>query len=125
LLPLCDRVFVNAAEAAALTGRDLDFAALHSAGVVEVVLTRGAGGALSSGPNGITEVPAMPASVLDTTGAGDAFLGAALASALLRGSVVDTVALRAGVAAAAISVSRAGAFAALPTVTEFAAIMRA
>jgi ribokinase len=125
LLPLCDRVFVNATEAAALAGRDLDFAALHSDGVVEVVLTRGAGGALSSGPNGITEVPAMPASVLDTTGAGDAFLGAALSSALLRGAVVDTVALRAGVAAAAISVSRAGAFAALPTVTEFAAIMRA
>jgi ribokinase len=69
-------------------------------------------------------VPAEPAAVRDTTGAGDAFLGATLASALLRRREIDAVALRAGAKAAAIAVSRPGAFAALPTLAELAGIMR-
>lgn len=118
LLGLCERVFVNEAESAALGG----IAALHAAGVGEVVVTRGAAGALVSGPAGIVEVPAEPAIVRDTTGAGDAFLGGALGSALLRGSAVDAAALRTGARAAAIAVSRVGAFASLPTLAEFATI---
>lgn len=126
LLPDCEAIFVNAAEAAALTGREAIEAArvLHDRGIAEVVVTRGAAGALVSGPGGVAEVPAEPVAVRDTTGAGDAFLGAALASALLRRSAIDAVALRAGAEAAAIAVSRTGAFAALPTAAELAAIMR-
>jgi len=122
----CEVLFVNASEARALTGREGVEAAraLNAAGVNEVVLTRGAEGALVSGPGGVVEVAAEAADVQDTTAAGDAFLGAALASALLRRSAIDAVALRAGARAAAVAVSRAGAFAALPTVEELAAIMR-
>lgn len=125
LLTECDAIFVNVAEAAALTGRDDVEAAqaLRVAGIAEVVVTRGATGAFVSGPVGVAEVAAESAVVRDTTGAGDAFLGAALASAFLRGAAIDAVALRAGARAAAITVSRAGAFAALPSVEEFAAIM--
>lgn len=119
LLGLCDRVFVNEAESAALGG----VAALHAAGVAEVVVTRGARGAAVSDRAGVVEVPAEAAAVVDTTGAGDAFLGGALASALLRGTAVDAVALAAGAKAAAVAVSRAGAFAALPTSAEFGAIL--
>ena len=120
LLAECETVFVNAAEAEAFGG----VSALHAAGVGCVVLTRGACGALVSGPGGIAEVAAAPAEVRDTTGAGDAFLGAALAAALLRGAPIDAAALRAGTLAAAIAVSRPGAFASLPTAGEFGAIMR-
>jgi ribokinase len=126
LLAACGAIFVNAAEAAARTGRDAVEAAraLHDMGIAEVVVTRGAAGAFVSGPAGVAEVPAEPVAVRDTTGAGDAFLGATLASALLRRSAIDAVALRAGAKAAAIAVSRAGAFAALPTGAELAGIMR-
>lgn len=120
LLGDCEMVFANAAEAEAFGG----VAALHAAGVATVVLTRGARGALASGPGGVAEVAAAPAAVRDTTGAGDAFLGAALAAALLRGTPVDTAALGAGAAAAALAVSRPGAFASLPTAVELGEIMR-
>jgi ribokinase len=122
----CEALFVNAGEARSLTGREGPAAAraLNAAGVNEVVLTRGAEGALVSGPGGVADVAAEPAEVRDTTAAGDAFLGGALASAFLRGAAIDATALRVGAKAAAIAVSRAGAFAALPTVAEFAAIMR-
>ncbi len=60
------------------------------------MLTLGAAGAMVSGPGGVAEVPAEAAAVRDTTGAGDAFLGGALASALLRGGALDAEALRAG-----------------------------
>jgi ribokinase len=120
LLGLCARVFVNEAEAAALGG----VAAMHAAGVTEVVVTRGGAGALVSGPEGVADVAAEAAAVRDTTGAGDTFLGASLASALLRGAPLDAAALRAGARAAAIAVAREGAFAALPTQAEFADVMR-
>lgn len=123
LLASCEAIFVNESEARELTA-GAGVVAFHAAGVAEVVVTRGAAGAFVSGPGGIAEVPAAPVAVRDTTGAGDAFLGAALASALLRRSAIDAVALRAGAKAAAIAVSRAGAFAALPTAAELAAIMR-
>lgn len=120
LVGACETVFMNAAEAEAFGG----VAAIHAAGAREVVLTRGAGGALVSGPGGVVEVAAAPATVRDTTGAGDAFLGATLASALRRRGQIDAAALGAGARAAAVAVSRAGAFAALPTVAEFGEIMR-
>lgn len=126
LLPLCDCLVVNEGEALALTGlagREAA-AAFHAAGVRWTVLTRGGQGALLSGPQGTVEVPAERAQVIDTTGAGDTFMAAALASAMGRGTMPDARALRAGARAAALTVTRRGAFAALPTAAELAAILR-
>lgn len=126
LLPLCEYLFVNGGEAIALTGLTGREAAeaFHLAGVEWTVLTRGAKGALLSGPHGMVEVPAERAEVIDTTGAGDTFMAVTLASAMGRGAMLDAEALRAGARAAALTVTRTGAFAALPTAAELAAILR-
>lgn len=125
MLPLCEQVFVNTDEALALTGLTgaAAAAALRTAGVDTVVHTLGAAGALVSGPGGVSTVPAEAALVRDTTGAGDAFLGAVLAAAFARGGAIDAVALRAGTRASAITITRAGAYPALPSVTELNAIL--
>ena len=69
-----------------------------------VVLTRGARGAVLL-PEG-EEIPAIPARVVDTTGAGDAFAGA-LAAELAAGRAIDA-ALRFATAVAGLSVEREG-----------------
>jgi len=40
-----------------------------------VIVTLGANGALCAGPDGMTHVPAFAVQPVDTTGAGDAFIG--------------------------------------------------
>lgn len=126
LLPECEMIFVNAAEAAFLTACPQERAAeaLRDVGVGTVIITLGAAGATASGPEEVVTVAAAPARVVDTTGAGDAFLGATLGSSLLRGARIDLRALEAGAQAAALTVARPGAFAALPTVAELDRIMR-
>ncbi|MFI2102000.1 ribokinase [Isoptericola sp. NPDC019693] len=80
---------------------DAVVARLRAAGVPSVVLTRGAHGALAAAADLDDEVVAVPAphvEAVDTTGAGDAFVGA-LAAELARGSgLVDAarVAVRVG-----------------------------
>jgi ribokinase len=69
-----------------------------------VVLTRGARGVVLY-PSG-EQIPAAPARVVDTTGAGDAFAGA-LAAALVEGTTMAD-ALRFATVAAATSVEREG-----------------
>jgi ribokinase len=77
-----------------------------------VVITLGAAGAVFAGPAGTAAVPGFRVSVVDTVGAGDAFVGA-LAVAL--GSGVDaTGAVRAACAAGAAATTRSGAQAGLP-----------
>jgi ribokinase len=117
--PLLDMVFVNEGEAAALGGAD----ALLAAGVGQVVLTLGAEGARLISEIGSEDVPAMPAKMVDTTGAGDCFMAVALASAALRGVGLDVRALRHGAAAASIAVSHPGTVGAFPSATEIAAIL--
>ena len=81
------------------------------AGRPAVVLTRGARGAVVATTTTRTEVPAKPARVVDTTGAGDAFCGA-LAAELAAGS--DLVgAVRLAVRAGSWAVTGAGARGAL------------
>jgi fructokinase len=79
-----------------------------------VVMTRGAEGAVALGPSGILEVPAVSVEVVDTIGAGDAYMASLISSALddpqLFGSEPALRrALRRAAITAAITVSRAGA----------------
>lgn len=90
--------------------------ALRNAGIEGVMLKLGSRGAyLSAG--GVEElVPPIPVEAVDTTAAGDAFNGA-FATALMMGkSSVESA--RFAAAAAAISVTRAGAQPAMPTLEE-------
>ncbi len=120
LWPLVDMAFLNESEAAALGGT----AGLAAAGVAGIVLTLGPGGAqLITAEGGVT-VPARPCVVVDTTGAGDCFMATALASSARRGVPLDARALRHAAAAAAITVSRPGTGAALPSVAELAVILK-
>ncbi len=66
---------------------------------------------------------AVSADVVDTTGAGDTYLGAALASVILRGTWLDTIALRHAAEAAAITVSRYGTRSAFPDESALAGIL--
>lgn len=101
----------NVPELAALLGRAVPdepgalraaAAELHAQGVRLVWVRRGAAGSLLSGPEGVTELPALPAEVRDVTGAGDAMLAAFLAA--LASGLPPAEAARHGHAAAAITV---------------------
>jgi len=99
------------AELAALTGlptktdRQLRTAArsLHDRGIEIVWVTLGAQGSLLSTTSGAEEIPALPTTVLDVTGAGDSLI-AAFCHALLDGAA-PAEAARLGHAAAALTVA--------------------
>jgi ribokinase len=114
LLPLCAVVVANAGEAEAITGLTGPAAAeaLHRAGAALAVVTLGAGGCVTASIEGLQHHLAAPARTVDTTGAGDTFCGV-LAALLLAGRPVPS-AIDAAQRAAAITVSRPGAYAALP-----------
>jgi pseudouridine kinase len=78
---------------------------LHAAGAAHVVLTRGAGGALLAGAQGVLAVPAVPCDAVDVTGAGDAVVAGTLAG-LLRGEDLPA-AVRRGMALASLTVAGA------------------
>ncbi|MDP9299236.1 MAG: ribokinase [Actinomycetota bacterium] len=80
---------------------------------VAVVETRGTEGAVIHAEGGTTRVPAPPAEIVDTTGAGDCFNGV-LAAALLE-EVPLAEATRRAVVAASLSVSTPGARDGMPT----------
>jgi len=96
LLALADPLIVNETEAANLsvTPRSL-------------VVTLGAAGARFVDSDGEGHIHALPAPVVDTTGAGDAFAGA-LAAALVTGASLED-AVQAGVIAGATAVQSLGA----------------
>jgi ribokinase len=119
-LALADYVTPNEGEAARLAGRtaedpaqlDALAAAVRAQGARHAIVTLGEGGALADGPDGGLRVPAFAVSVVDTTGAGDAFNGA-LAVALAERRPLDA-ALRFANAAAALACTRRGAQPAMP-----------
>ncbi|MFI1926466.1 MULTISPECIES: ribokinase [unclassified Streptomyces] len=119
LLAATDLLVPNEHEAATLTGRtdprEAATALLDS--VPEVVITLGASGSLyaSRGAQPLT-VPAPRVNAVDSTGAGDTFVGA-LAVALGEGRPVRE-ALAWASAAAALSVQRPGASASMPYRSE-------
>lgn len=110
---------VNEGEAAQLTGSPADvglsdlLAGLHALGPAQVVITLGARGAVASEGQGMASVPAPAVSeAVDTTGAGDCFVGA-LAVALSEGKSLAE-ACEFAVRAASLSVTRHGAIPSLP-----------
>jgi ribokinase len=130
LLALCDVLVVNEHELAvvAATGGLVDedgIAAAHETlrrrGVGAVVTTRGALGAVVTDADGVTTtLPAPPADVVDTTGAGDAFTGVLAARLSAGESLID--AARWGVVAGSLAVRATGAQDSYP---DFATVCRA
>ena len=125
IFELCDYITPNESEAATLTGypvvslEDAERAAarLLDRGVRNVILTRGAQGALVKTQSFSQNIDAFDAGpVIDTTGAGDAFNGG-LAVALSEGlSVVE--ATRFACVVAGISVTRHGTAPSMPRRAE-------
>lgn len=130
MLKLCDYLTPNESEAEGLTGMPVttlaqaeDAAdALLERGVGAVVMTLGEKGALYVDRQRSVHVPVISAGpVVETTGAGDAFNGG-FAVALSEGRAV-VEAVRFGVAAAGISVTRPGAAASSPRRDEIEALL--
>ncbi len=92
---------------------------LRRRGARAVIATLGARGAVVVDANGAHVVPARKAKVVDTTGAGDCFVGA-LAARMAAG-VPPLEAARFAVAAASLAVERPGAAPAMPTAGDVAA----
>ena len=69
-------------------------------------------------PSPVTAFPPLPANVIDTTGAGDAFNGALAASLAARPEAAFAEHVRYAVHYAALSTERAGAAASMPRDAE-------
>jgi len=116
-----DHLIVNESEAALLVGataRDVaadagaTIAALRRAGFARITLTLGAAGAIHCSGGRLRRAAAPRVAVVDTTAAGDAFIGAWVA-AECAGAPVDAR-LRRAVAAGTLAVTVAGALPSLP-----------
>lgn len=107
LLKSADVVFCNHHTTLALANSYLGgITELHRAGARVIVMTAGAEGALVSDDAGIEAVPAAPAEVVDTSGAGDCFAAGFLAAIL--SSAEPLAAAREAVKVAARSIATVG-----------------
>jgi ribokinase len=119
-----DYLIPNESEATALTGLPVDSVAsaeaaaktLLASGVGKVVVTLGEQGALFAGHGRVEHFPAPRVKPVDTTAAGDTFVGG-FAAALADGKS-ESEAIRYGQIAAALSVTRSGAQPSIPTFAE-------
>jgi ribokinase len=126
LLELVDILVVNEVELAALSGQALsedsvtaDIAAAARPLIGNermVIITLGSRGALAVHRKGLDTAPGHRVPAVDTTGAGDCFVGV-LAAALVAGASAKLALARAN-AAAALSVQRPGAAPSMPTTAE-------
>ena len=122
-----DYFIPNETEAELITGRavhTLEEAAACAAGLVEkgfrrVVITLGARGSLIADSTGYVHVPPFPVTAVDTTGAGDAFIGS-LAAFLAEG-VPEKDALARANLYAALSTTRVGTQKSFPKRADFEA----
>ncbi|GAA4770554.1 ribokinase [Microbacterium gilvum] len=124
LLPLADILVPNESEALALSGEtDVEAAArVLSATAGTVIVTLGARGSLiARGGEIVSRVEARRVEAVDTTGAGDTFVGVLVAWIVDAAELDDAV--RAATAAAAIAVTRPGAAPAMPTRAEIDAAL--
>ncbi|MBN6772553.1 ribokinase [Pseudomonas granadensis] len=119
-----DYLIPNESEAAALSGMPVDsLQAAESAatrliamGAGKVIVTLGAQGSLFANGQGFEHFPAPKVQAVDTTAAGDTFVGG-FAAALANGQS-EASAIRYGQIAAALSVTRAGAQPSIPTMSD-------
>jgi ribokinase len=133
LLGLVDILVPNETELALLSGaaitedssdEEIETAArsLISHSDQRIVVTLGPRGALAAVGEETLRVPGRPVTPVDTTGAGDCFVGT-LAAALARGKPFAD-ALTAANTAASLSVQKEGAGPSMPTAEEIAAAVR-
>jgi ribokinase len=125
LMSALDVLIVNEHEAAELArcfelphAPEAFAAHVHRRHGCSAVVTLGARGALAAVEGALLDIRAPSVNVVDSTGAGDAFVGA-LAAALDRGEAWPR-ALAEGVAAGSLACTLSGAQAALPAFTEIA-----
>ena len=119
-----DYLIPNESEATALSGVTVDsidsakVAATHliKAGAAKVIITLGSQGALFADGQGFEQLLAPKVKAVDTTAAGDTFVGG-FAAALANGKS-EAEAIRFGQVAAALSVTRAGAQPSIPTLQD-------
>src|SRR5205814_629377 len=124
LLALSDVLVVNRDEATTLTGapcdRIVDAAAiattLRRRGPGHVLVTLGGDGVVVAGPDGVHVVAALAVAPVETTGAGDAFVGGLLVGLARRQTVLDAARLASVVAG--LSVRRRGTWEAYPRADE-------
>lgn len=128
LWPLVDMLVVNEPEAAAVAGitvSDLAGAraaalALRARGPAIVIVTLGSDGVVVADESGCRHFEALRVRAVDTTAAGDTFIGA-LCAAYVAGESIDDAVARA-IRAAALCVTRHGAQMSIPTRDELAAM---
>ena len=124
LLRDIDWLVPNAGEAAALSGLGADAQAsaaqsaelLRLAGPRTVLVTMGSDGVVAATAQGCIHRPAIHVQAVDTTGAGDTFVGA-LAAARFQGLALEA-AIDLAQRAAAFSVTRGGAQASMPRLAD-------
>jgi len=124
LLADVDILIPNESELQLLSGQsvtDTDSAktaarALLKKGVKTVIITLGANGALLVTDERTSHVPTFKVDVVDTTAAGDAFIGG-LATALIKGKSLEE-AVRYGNASGALAATKFGAQPSLPTIED-------
>jgi ribokinase len=114
LLPLTELLIVNEGEAAALS--DYIEKDITTLGLPHLIITLGSKGARYRGKQGCFSVEPFKVTAIDTTGAGDTFLGFVLAS-LSDGQTIQQ-AMRYASAAAALQITRQGALPAIPSWAE-------
>lgn len=126
VLAATDILVPNEHEAELLIGGEPDEAALKAycarTGVKRIIMTMGSHGVWNVTRDEARFLPCKKAHAVDTTGAGDCFLGA-LAARLTQGYDVDSSILFA-MAASAITVTRPGAQQAMPRLAEVEASLR-
>jgi len=122
-----DYLMPNETEAEAITGLAADSPGaaeraarqLTAGGIRRVIVTLGANGALAAGPDGVERVPGFRVEAVDTTGAGDAFIGS-FATFVAEG-LAEREAIRRANLYAAMSTTRVGTQKSFPTREAFEA----
>ena len=124
LWSLVDILVMNEIEASELSGVTVTdpasaaaaAASLRRRGPSTAIVTLGAQGALVADDAGCRHFPAIRVQVVDTTAAGDTFIGA-MCAARVAGQSTDAAVMR-GIQAATLCVTRAGAQASIPYLRE-------
>jgi ribokinase len=126
LIALTDYIIPNETELSLLTGMEVkDFPTavlaargLKQRGAATVIVTMGANGALIVSDSLVAQIKAYPVKAVDTTAAGDAFIGG-FATALLQNQTVEE-SVQYACACGALACTKFGAQPSLPTKAEVA-----